>query len=67
MTKRDKRKYLEYLADQAEEAASRGKQGVLFKITKQICGKFTSNTSGPVKDKQGNLLTTEHEIEQKMD
>ena len=39
MAKRDKRKYLEDLANQAEKAASRGEQGVLFKITKQICGK----------------------------
>ena len=38
---------------------------MLFKIAIQICGKVISNTSGPVKDKQGKLLTTENEIEQR--
>ena len=63
MARADKRKNINDLAEQAQEAANKGEQGELYKITKQICGKFVSSSSGPVKDKLGNLLTTENEIE----
>ncbi|KAH3828246.1 hypothetical protein DPMN_130199 [Dreissena polymorpha] len=55
---------MEELATQAEAAATKRKQGRLYKITKQISGKFKSASTGPVKDKQGKLLTTEKEIEE---
>ena len=35
----------------------------MYKITKLVCGKFQRSGDGPIKDKQGNLLTTEREQE----
>ncbi|KAK7101726.1 hypothetical protein V1264_020063 [Littorina saxatilis] len=65
LARKNKREYMEELATQAEEAATKGEQGSLYKITKQISGKFKSASAGPVKDKQGKLLTTEKEIEER--
>ena len=65
LARKDKREYIESLATEAEEAASKGEQGVLYKITKQICGKFQTYGSGPIKNKDGKLLTTEREIEER--
>ncbi|KAK3778189.1 hypothetical protein RRG08_023267 [Elysia crispata] len=31
----------------------------LYKITKQVCGKFRSITTAPIKNKEGQLLTSE--------
>ncbi|XP_025097624.1 uncharacterized protein LOC112565936 [Pomacea canaliculata] len=59
----DKRAYLNNLASEAEEAARKGEQGKLYKITKTISGKFHSTNNAPVKDKGGKLLTTEREQE----
>ena len=59
----DKRAYMEELGNQAEEAASKGDQGKLYKITKVISGKFRNTTDSPIEDKNGKLLTTEEEIE----
>ena len=53
--------YMEDLARQAEEAAEKGEQGKIYKITRQICGKFHSTNDVPIKDKNGRLLTTEDE------
>lgn len=39
----DKPAYMENLASQAEEAASRGKQGKVYKITKLDSGQLTRN------------------------
>ena len=55
----DKRKHLEDMATQAEEAAYKGDQRTLYKITKQVCGKFRSITTAPIKNKEGQLLTSE--------
>ena len=38
LTRRDKRKYHEDMATQAEEAAHKGDQATLYNITKQVCG-----------------------------
>ena len=57
----DKRKHLEDMATQAEEAAYKGDQRTLYKITKQVCGKFRSITTAPIKNKEGQLLTSETE------
>uniref|UniRef100_A0A3B1KAX6 Endonuclease/exonuclease/phosphatase domain-containing protein n=1 Tax=Astyanax mexicanus TaxID=7994 RepID=A0A3B1KAX6_ASTMX len=54
----DKRAFVEDLAEKAECAAARGELSTIHKITKQLSGKYTSQ-SAPVKDKQGNILTTE--------
>ena len=61
MTRADKREYLEDLAKQAEEAAEKGEQGKIYKITRQICGKYQRTSDIPIKDKNGRLLTTESE------
>ncbi|KAK3761956.1 hypothetical protein RRG08_035160 [Elysia crispata] len=55
----DKRKHLEDMATQAEEAAYKGDQRNIYKITKQVCGKFRSITTAPIKNKEGQLLTSE--------
>ena len=59
-TRADKRKYIENLASQAEEAAARNEQGTVYKVTKVITGKCHT-THVLVKDKNGILLTSEGE------
>ena len=54
----DKRSCIEELAGEVEQAAVRGEMSVVYKITKRICGNDTSQPA-PVKDKNGNALTTE--------
>ena len=65
MVRNDKRSHMDSLAEKAEEAANKGEQGNLYKITKIICGKNTASSNIPVKDKLGNLLTSEIEQEQR--
>ena len=55
----DKRAFIEDLASQAEEAAKRGEQRKLYKITKIASGKYRGATDMPIMDKQGRLLTSE--------
>ena len=59
----DKRAYMEDLAREAEEAAARGEQGHVYKITKLVSGKYRGSTETSITDKQGKLLTTEAEKE----
>ena len=59
-TRADKRKYIENLASQAEEAAARNEQGTVYKVTKIITGKCHT-TNVLVKDKNGILLTSKGE------
>ena len=59
LTRRDKRKYLEDMATQAEEAAHKGDQATLYNITKRVCGQFRKNLDAPIKDKDGKLLISE--------
>ena len=56
----DKRDYIENLASQAEEAAGQGNLKDLYLATKKMSGKF-QRTDKPVKDKDGNPLTTTEE------
>ena len=49
------------LASQAEDAASRGEQGRVFKITELVCGRYRGGIDTLIMDKQGWLLTTESE------
>ena len=65
LARHDKRENMENLAEEAQEAATRGEQGRLYKITKQVCGKFKGSTGGPIKDQQGKLLTIEREQEER--
>ncbi|RXN12130.1 endonuclease-reverse transcriptase [Labeo rohita] len=64
MVRADKQAFMDNLATQAEDAADRGEQGTLFRITKALSGKHHGSASAPpIKDKQGRLLTTENEQE----
>ena len=63
MARADKRAYIDELASQAENAANRGEQGKVYKITKLVCGKYEGRKVVPVKDLQGRLLTIEREQE----
>ncbi|XP_048753558.2 craniofacial development protein 2-like [Ostrea edulis] len=63
ITRTDKRSYMDKLASKAEEAANKGEQDNLYKITKTICGKSNTSSNVPIKDKQGKLLTPEKEQE----
>ncbi len=57
----DRRAFAEELTREAESAAVRGEQSQLDRINKQVCGKFHSATSLPIKDKGGKLLITQVE------
>ena len=56
----DKRSYVEGLAAEAESAAARGELSTVYKITKRLCGNYTTH-SAPVKGKYGSTITTERE------
>ena len=62
LIRRDKRAYLEELASAAEKAASLNQQGTVYKITNLLCGRKFRNIKH-IKNKQGQLLTTEKEQE----
>ena len=55
-----KRSYVEGLAAEAESAAARGELSTVYKITKRLCGNYTTH-SAPVKGKDGSTITTERE------
>nr|KAG5687792.1 hypothetical protein BaRGS_017270 [Batillaria attramentaria] len=59
-TRKDKRDYIDNLANQAEEAAGQGNLKDLYQVTKKLAGKF-QQTDKPVKDKNGHPLTTTEE------
>ena len=40
LARRDKREAMDQLAAEAEDAAGRGEQGEVYKITQRVCGKF---------------------------
>ncbi|XP_052080744.1 uncharacterized protein LOC127718727 [Mytilus californianus] len=61
-TRKDKKEFIEGMALEAEKAASEQRMGDLYQITKKLCG-HKRNTNMPVKDKQGNLITSEREQE----
>ncbi|GFS18252.1 craniofacial development protein 2 [Elysia marginata] len=63
MIRRDKQKRLEDTATLAEDAAYKGDHGTLYKITKQVCGRFRNSTEAPIRNKEGQLLTSEFEKE----
>ena len=53
LTRSDKRKYLEDIATQAEEAEHKGDQATLHTIPKQVCGQFRKNMDAPIKENAG--------------
>ena len=62
MTRENKRNYINSLADQAEEAANKGEQGKVYKITRIVCGRYHRSIDTPITDKQGRTLTSEAEV-----
>ena len=56
--RKDKRKWVNDLAQSAEKAAGGGKMKELFEITKTLCNERSKSVNA-VKDKSGNLLTEE--------
>ncbi|XP_061188858.1 uncharacterized protein LOC133197034 [Saccostrea echinata] len=61
----DKRAHIDDLATKAEEAANRGEQGTLYKITKALNGRNRPSPNLPVKDKTGKLLSSKQEMEER--
>ena len=55
--KKDNRDYIDDLARQAETADGQGSLRDLYLVIKKLMGKF-QQTDKPVKDKNGNPLTT---------
>ncbi len=53
------------LANEAVEAGNKMEQSTLYRITKEICGKNRAAPNIPVKDKQGNMLTSESDQEKR--
>ena len=51
------------LAKEAEEAAQKGEKRNMYKITKSICGKYSGNRNVLMRDKLGQLLTSEKDQE----
>ncbi|KAL9986674.1 hypothetical protein ACROYT_G000848 [Oculina patagonica] len=60
----DKRGFVENLETEAEAAAQNQEQGTVYRITKQICGGQRTGKA-PICSKQGALLTTEKEQEER--
>ncbi len=58
--RRDKKKYIEDLAQQAEEAAENNNSKELYLTTKKLAGKF-KQAQVHIKDANGTLLTTKEE------
>ncbi len=56
--RRDKKVFVEHLASKAEKAAAYRKLGIVYKITKRLCGKCTNQTTH-VMDKKVNICTCE--------
>ena len=57
--KKDKRTFVEGKATEAQEAAAKGDSRTLYKITKELTGRYSSQTSTVVKDKNGKILSNE--------
>ena len=60
MTKLNKRKFVERLAEEAEEAAGRQDLNTLYRINKMLNNGFKNNDV-PVKDTDGNVLSNDAE------
>ncbi|XP_061171309.1 uncharacterized protein LOC133180881 [Saccostrea echinata] len=63
-TKKDRKSFIEGMAREAEKAASEQRMGDLYQITKKLSGR-KRKTNIPVKDKQGNLIKSEREQDER--
>ncbi|XP_068739101.1 uncharacterized protein [Montipora capricornis] len=59
--RQDKRRFVEDLCKEAQDAAARRDTRTVYKIAKVLTGSFT-NRSSVVKNKQGNVLSKEEEL-----
>lgn len=57
--RQDRRSYLDRRANEAETAVQRGELSEVYRITRELTGSY-SKCSGPVKDKNGNKITSEN-------
>ena len=62
--RKDKKDFTERMAQDAEKAAGEQRMGEVYQITIRLCGKGR-NVNTPVKDKQGVLLTSEKEQQER--
>ena len=62
-TRREKREYIDKLAEKAEDATKRGDMRTLYGITKKLSGDFGRSGEGTTKEKTGALLTSDEEKE----
>ncbi|KAJ7394675.1 hypothetical protein OS493_000496 [Desmophyllum pertusum] len=51
--------YMDDLSSQAENAARRGEQGKVYKITKMVCGKYRGTNHAPIKPSKAGCLPRE--------
>jgi len=51
------------VAKEREEAAQKGEQRNVYKIPELICEKYSGSRNAPIRDKQGQLLTSEKDQE----
>ena len=58
--KKDKRDYIESLAEEGEQAAINGNIKELYDTTKNLAGKY-SKAERPLKNKQGQTITDTEE------
>lgn len=54
---------MEELTEEADEAAQKGEQRNVYKITKLICEKYSGSRNAPIQIKEGHLLTFEKDHE----
>ena len=62
--RRDKRAYVNRLAEEGEKAAKTGNSKMLYNTLKQLTGTFVSK-GGPIKSKDGKVLTSDTEQKKK--
>ena len=60
-TRRDKRGYIDKLAEEAQDAANRGNTRTLYGIIRKLSGDFGRSGEGPIKEKTGAILTSDEE------
>ena len=58
--RRDRRNWIDQIADDAEKAAKTGNMKAVFDATRQLCGKLIRRTDS-VRSKEGILLSNKRE------
>ena len=61
--RRDKRRYTENLANEAEEAMRKDNLRDLYQTTKKLCGKTSKSSSKHIRDKDGKLIDNDKDTE----